>query len=50
MDVAKAGYEGLMKGKLIVVPGLSNKLIGVAAKLSPRTIQARVTGELNRDR
>ena len=34
MDVAKAGYEGLMKGKLIVVPGFSNKVIRLAAKSS----------------
>ncbi|HEV8607238.1 MAG TPA: SDR family oxidoreductase [Tepidisphaeraceae bacterium] len=50
MEVAKAGYEGLMKGKMIVVPGLSNKVIGMAAKISPRGIQAKVAEKMNRDR
>ena len=50
MDVAKAGYEGLMKGKLIVVPGFSNKVIRVAAKMVPRGMLARVAGKMNVDR
>jgi uncharacterized protein len=50
MDVAKAGYEGLMAGKLIVVPGLSNKVIRVASKLAPRRMLARIAGKMNRDR
>jgi short-subunit dehydrogenase len=49
-DVAKAGYEGLMKDKLIVVPGLSNKVIRVAAKMTPRGMLARIAGKMNRDR
>ena len=50
MDVAKAGYKGLMKGKLIVVPGFSNKVIRLASKIGPRAMLARVAGRLNRDR
>ena len=50
MDVAKAGYEGLMKGQLIVVPGFSNKVIRVAAKIAPRKMLARLAGKMNRDR
>ena len=50
MDVAKAGYEGLMKGKLIVVPGFSNKVIRVASKMVPRGMLARVAGKMNVDR
>jgi short-subunit dehydrogenase len=50
MDVAKAGYKGLMKGKLIVVPGFSNKVIRVAAKMVPRGMLARVAGKMNVDR
>jgi len=49
-DVAKAGYEGLMKGKMIVVPGFSNKVIRVASKVMPRAVVARVAGKMNRDR
>lgn len=50
MEVARAGYEGLMKGKLIVVPGFSNKVIRVASKMAPRAMLARVAGKMNRDR
>src|SRR6267142_4494364 len=50
MDVAKAGYEGLMKGNAIVVPGFSNKVIRVASKMVPRRMLARVAGKMNRDR
>jgi short-subunit dehydrogenase len=50
MEVAKAGYEGLMKGKMIVVPGFSNKVIRVASKVMPRGVVARVAGKMNRDR
>jgi uncharacterized protein len=50
MDVAKAGYEGLMKGQLIVVPGWSNKVIRIASKLVPQKMLARAAGKMNRDR
>ncbi len=49
-DVAKAGYEGLMKGKMIVVPGFGNKVIRVASKVMPRGMVAKVAGKMNRDR
>ena len=50
MTVARAGYEGLMKGKLIVVPGLVNKLTTFASRFAPRMLLAKVTADLNRDR
>jgi short-subunit dehydrogenase len=34
--VARAGYDGMMKGKAVVIPGLRNKLIPLAARLIPR--------------
>ena len=49
-DVAKAGYDGLMSGQIIVVPGLSNKVIRVASKIAPRGLLAKVAGKMNRDR
>jgi hypothetical protein len=39
-----------MKGKLIVVPGFSNKVIRIGSKLIPRRMLARVAGKMNRDR
>src|SRR5262249_6374420 len=41
--VARAGYDGMMRGKALVVPGLRNKLIPVAARLSPRSLIAKMS-------
>lgn len=35
-SVALAGYRGLMAGKTIVIPGMTNKLVPWTARLSPR--------------
>ncbi|MEO8286882.1 MAG: SDR family oxidoreductase [Chloroflexota bacterium] len=35
--VANAGYKALMRGKSLEIPGIRNKLIVLAAKLSPRS-------------
>jgi uncharacterized protein len=40
--VARAGYKALMAGKPLVVPGLSNNLIPLLARLSPRGIVTEV--------
>lgn len=37
-EVARQGYDGLMAGKRVVVPGLLNKVSIVAAALTPRAI------------
>lgn len=42
--VAHAGYEGMLRGKAVVVPGLMNKLMA----LSPRFGPAAVALEINR--
>jgi uncharacterized protein len=36
--VARAGYDGMMRGKAVVIPGLRNKLIPIAARLAPRPL------------
>jgi uncharacterized protein len=41
--VARAGYDGMMKGKGVVIPGLRNKLIPVAARLTPRPLIAALS-------
>ena len=41
-DVAKAGYEGLMKGELFVVPGGMNKVLVAARRILPETTQAKL--------
>ena len=40
--VSLAGYRGLMAGKSIVIPGVSNKLIPWVVRLSPRGMVTRV--------
>jgi short-subunit dehydrogenase len=41
--VARAGYDGMMAGKAVVVPGLRNKLVPVAARLVPRPFIATLS-------
>jgi short-subunit dehydrogenase len=44
--VARAGYDGMMAGRAIVVPGLANKAIVASTRVSPRGLLARVTARL----
>jgi uncharacterized protein len=37
-EVAEAGYEGLMRGRRVVVPGLANKAVTSIARLLPRRL------------
>jgi short-subunit dehydrogenase len=36
--VAKAGYEALMRGQAVVIPGLINQMQALAPKLLPRSV------------
>ncbi len=40
--VARAGYQGLIKGKRVVIPGLLNKLSVYSMKWLPRSVSARM--------
>ena len=40
--VARIGYEGMLRGKTIVIPGLKNRLIVQAVRLSPRGLVTRM--------
>ncbi|SNS61219.1 SDR family NAD(P)-dependent oxidoreductase [Tropicimonas sediminicola] len=42
-EVATYGYEAMMRGKRMVIPGLRNKLFAFAADVAPRPIKARFT-------
>ncbi len=51
--MARAGYAGMQRGKLMVVPGALNWLVGASARLTPRRLLLRVSrkvveGESNR--
>jgi hypothetical protein len=41
-DVAAAGYEGLMKGELFVVPGGMNKALAAGRRILSEGAQARL--------
>jgi hypothetical protein len=41
--VARVGYDGMMKGKAVAIPGLRNKLIPLAARLAPRPMIAELS-------
>jgi short-subunit dehydrogenase len=41
--VARVGYDGMMKGKAVAIPGLRNKMIPIAARLAPRSLVAELS-------
>jgi short-subunit dehydrogenase len=41
-SVALAGYRGMMRGKTLVIPGFTNKLVPWVVRLSPRAVMPRV--------
>jgi short-subunit dehydrogenase len=41
-EVAQAGYQGLLKGKRIVLPGWPNKLLVQSLRLTPRALSLRI--------
>ena len=41
-DVARAGYDGMMAGRAIVIPGLANKAGVQAVRISPRALVRRL--------
>jgi short-subunit dehydrogenase len=45
--VARAGVDGLLKGRGHVVPGVRNKMVVQSTRLGPRTLVAKITGSLN---
>ena len=41
--VARVGYDGMIHGKAVAIPGLRNKVIPVAARLAPRPLIAQLS-------
>lgn len=41
-DVAEFGFQSMMQGKRVAIPGIRNKLVAQANRLSPRALTARV--------
>jgi hypothetical protein len=45
--VARAGFEGLMKGKRIVIPGAMNRIRSVIARGAPAELTAKIVRRMN---
>lgn len=48
-DVAKEGYEALMKDELFVIPGAANKAMIATRRILPVTTQAKMNKKMNSD-
>jgi short-subunit dehydrogenase len=44
-DVAKAGIDGMLRGKPVIVPGITNKLVAIAPKIAPRRLLVAISGK-----
>lgn len=44
--VVRSGFDGMMKGKDLVVPGLMNKLVAISPRVSPRRMLVRISRKL----
>ncbi len=47
--VAEAGVRGLLAGKRMIVPGVSNRLMAASSRFAPRGMAARLAGRFNSD-
>lgn len=45
-SVVNAGFNGMMKGKDVVIPGLMNKLVAMSPRISPRGMLVRISRKL----
>ena len=48
LEVAQAGFDGLMRNRPLIIPGFSNKFIVFAVKYLPRAFLVRRVGNLQR--
>ena len=55
-DVAKAGIDGMVKGRRIVFPSVTHQAVGMAGRFAPRSVMLPLmerfgapSGQLNRD-
>jgi short-subunit dehydrogenase len=46
VDVAKAGYNGMMRGKTLVIPGAKNWLLAESVRFAPRKMVTAIARSL----
>jgi short-subunit dehydrogenase len=49
-DVARAGWDGMNRGKRIVIPGLTNRILVQSERLAPRRLVTAITRRLQESR
>jgi short-subunit dehydrogenase len=49
-DVAKVGYDAMMAGKRVAIPGVKNRLIVATSRFTPRAVLAAFVRKLNESR
>lgn len=49
-SVADIGYQGMMRGRTLVIPGLPNKLLTLVVRLAPRKMIARFVHRMQEER
>ncbi len=49
-DVARAGYEGMKRGKRIVIPGVKNWMVAESVRFSPRRMVTTIARKLQESR
>ena len=47
--IARRGFRGLMNGETVVVPSLTMKASTLMTRMSPRSVNRKVAGFLNRE-
>jgi len=45
-DVARAGYEGMLRGKTLVIPGLKNRVLAQSVRFTPRKVVTAISRSL----
>lgn len=48
-EVARAGYRGLRKGKVLVIPGILNRILVFGSRFLPRAVTRKTVGLLHRN-
>ena len=48
--VARQGYEAMMKGKRVIIPGFMNRVVAKAAMVGPRSFATAIAGGLNENK